>query len=256
MGLLDSLLKKKGSSISVKPVVSNDPSDRFEADRREQIDERTKKFSHYDKSGSLIFYHIETYDSEGRIIHKTAYNAAGDMMGDYDYTYNDDGKQLEGTWFFNDKGFLMKMEDVYDSLGRLVENHRHGNLEHHAGGNRTIYHYIGDTGTIEYNEYYSQWNEDGTHNEPVYDYQYRSEDGLSRVVKRYNQSHVLTRITDVEYDENGHKVLEVTADGDELVDFYNVFKYDKDGRQVENQRFDVNGQKKTIRDIVSQQMNR
>lgn len=251
MGILDSLLKKPGGmNISVKPVVSTSPADKFEADRREEIDTNTRKFSHYDKDGKLVFYHIETCDAQGRIIHKTAYNAAGGIMGDYDHTYNAEGKQLEGSWFFPDRGFLMKTENVYDSLGRLVENRRHGSEAHNAGGNRTLYYYVGDTGTIDYTEYYSQWTEAGLHNAPVYEYQKRSDDGRSLILKRYDENRALIRITDVEYDEQGHKIVEITADPDELVDFYNVFKYDGAGKQIENQRFSVKGEGKTVSDIA------
>lgn len=248
--------KPVSAGVSVNPVVSTSPKDRFETDKREEVDTNTKRFSHYDKTGQLVFYHIETYDTQGRIIHKTAYNATGGTMGDYDYTYNADGKQLEGCWFFNDRGFLMKTEDIYDSLGRLVETYRHGNKEHNAGGNHTVYHFIGDTKNIEYTEYYSQWNEDGTHNAPVYEYHEVSADGRSRVLRKYNDSRVLIRVTDIELDEQGHKVLEVTANADEIVEFYNIFTYDGAGKQIENKRISVEGQGKTIRDIVSGQLNR
>lgn len=207
----------------------------------EVIDEHTEKMSHYDQKGKLVFYHIVTYDDNRRIIHKTAYTGGGTVEdGSYDFTYTDDGKLKEGAWYFWSSGYLMKTENFYDENGRCVDQYWHGSKAHNVVGNRHYLYYLED-GRIDYVIYYSTWREDGTHDEPDYEYRiYNDEKQLIRIDAKDKEG-VLLNYRVYKYNEQGLKSDEIYYKADDTIDFRYEYSYDENGKATEERRYDKDG---------------
>lgn len=240
MGLFDKLLnKEENENNETKHYIPAAVKEK-DLEIREKLENNQECFAHYDKTGKLVFYHIETYDDEGKLIHKTAYDGGNTMMGDYDVTYNEFGSVLESCWFFYGSGFLMKLENRYDENNRTLETYWHGDEKRHVTGHKTFYYY-GDDGRMKYSEVYDSWHEDDSHGEVSYTYRYWNDKGQLERTDTFDAR--MNKICEwgFEYDERGNRTREVYVNDQGLVDYYNVFTYDENNKKVDTKRYDRDG---------------
>lgn len=83
-------------------------------------DGRLRKRSGFDDTGALSWYHILTYDEQGRSSGVTHYDGAGTELGHVDILYDEQGRETQQYSFVGSTGSLIREERSYDESGNLV----------------------------------------------------------------------------------------------------------------------------------------
>lgn len=231
MALLDKLLNKKEE----KEV-------RHE-DERSAIAANQEKFSHYGDDGKLVYWHIDTFDENGRLIHKTAYKADGSQMGDYDIVYNEHGDEIESCWYFFGSGYLMKQVTEYDEKNRKILADSYPDEQRNVLGHKIFYFYD-ENDRIEHLEEYSY--DSRYQGKRAYRYLQYDEAGNRVREETYDQEKTFVGAYDYEYDEKGNRIKEISYNSDQKVEFYNIIDYDNDGKVTETRRYDPQGNLKSV----------
>ena len=115
MEILREALEKTGSDQSIADKLSEMESGSF-ADSAGHV----RRMNSYDGAGNLIWYHIYTYDGEGRQASATSFDAAGNQTGHVDRSYTESGEPLVGCYYAED-GVIGKVTYEYDAAGNAVE---------------------------------------------------------------------------------------------------------------------------------------
>ena len=74
---------------------------------------RARRKSSYDENGALVWYHLYTYDAQGRIASATSYDATGNQTNHVDYEYDESGNTLVWCGCEPDNGTLVRVESIY-----------------------------------------------------------------------------------------------------------------------------------------------
>ena len=82
---------------------------------------RTKRQSGYDESGALVWYHLYTYDAQGRTASVTSYDAAGNQTNHVDCEYDENGNALVSFGHETDNGTLIRIEKTYNADGLVTK---------------------------------------------------------------------------------------------------------------------------------------
>ena len=81
---------------------------------------RLRRLNGYDGAGNLIWYHIYTYNGEGRQSSVTSFDAAGNQTSHLDLTYTEAGDPIDWYSYPLDSGAVMKFVYAYDAAGNAV----------------------------------------------------------------------------------------------------------------------------------------
>lgn len=204
-----------------------------------------RRMSCYDSDGTLLWYHIYTYDAERRVSSATSFSAAGSQTGHVDCVYDDEGRPLVTyTNYVIDEsgsinGPIEKREIEYDENGRKSVDRIYrpsGSLDH-----TTVYQYNEDGKLVRADVYTNnslntytlyQYDSNGTqrsdsyhaNGQPFGDYSITeyNDAGLAITHRRYRQDDSLCYESFSYYDEEGNYI-----GSDE-------FTYDENGNVIQS----------------------
>ncbi len=196
------------------------------------------KYSVFDESDHLLWYHQYTYNMKGQMASVTSFSGNGDQTGHVDLEYREDGKELVSYVYDNDTGEVDR--DVYKYEGdKLVTAEWYDadrikstwQYMYDEEGNNTVTKVIDyDTETQQEQRVemrYSTYESGKCVQEDVYDLI----DGKEEY--SYGFSWIYDGdicISETEYDEN-HEVWQVEK-----------YKYDENGNRIGSEIFDGNGE--------------
>ncbi len=202
---------------------------------RTQCDENGNitRMERYDGQGQLLYVHVSEWQ-DGRIIRKSSYDAAGNLTASYEYIYDERGNNTEGTWFFSNRGVLMKAEFVYDDQGRQIE------ITHFGTGNiatNKTFQSFDDQGKLTVSEYYGAWPDSA----PVFTYYHYDETGFPVRQQTEDDSHNILHYELFTANRFG-KVAEYTSyDGQDKPVYTIRYLYDEEGKKTGEERYDGQG---------------
>ncbi len=191
---------------------------------------RQRRYSAFDESGSLMWYHEYYYDTQGKRIKAVSYDAAGAQTGSGEYIYNEANKLIQGCTYSFERGILSKVTNEYDAEGNIVrvENYseegelRSYNIRQYDENNHL-------TRTDNYDE------ESNRHTYFLYGY---DENGNQTNCDCYDSDGTLNSYSRYEFDENGNGIKDSHYDRDGKLTFYIIYEYDSEGNRVSSQRFE------------------
>lgn len=79
-----------------------------------------RRMNSYDSDGTLLWYHIYTYDQDRRTATATSYNANNSQTGHVDLVYDSNGRSIVNYDYPSDSGAIEKIEYDYDGDGKKV----------------------------------------------------------------------------------------------------------------------------------------
>lgn len=115
MEILKETLDKTGADQSITDKLAE-----LESGNVTDSSGNVRRRSGYDEHGALAWYHIFTYDGQGREASVTAFDAAGNQTGHVDLLYDEVGNQLTGYWWATD-GEIGSNVYEYDGNGNVVK---------------------------------------------------------------------------------------------------------------------------------------
>ena len=80
-----------------------------------------RRRSGFDTGGNLAWYHVYTYDENGREMGVTHYDAAGNELGHADILYDEEQRIVQTIGYESDTGQLIQTNFVYKSNGYEIE---------------------------------------------------------------------------------------------------------------------------------------
>ncbi len=206
----------------------------YETDDQGQI----VKLYRYNGKGDLVFVHENVWEN-GRLIHKTSYDSAGNVTGSYDYEYDERGNNTVSSWFFWDNGILMKAEAVFDEKNRKIESTGYGRKN--ISTNKAYMEYYEESKTgrnlLSKKTYYPAWPGDRYY---VSSYEYTEDEQLLKET-RVDQNGDLSDYTVYEYDENGKNTAYTSFDAEGKIRYSYKLFYDEEGKKIREERYDENG---------------
>jgi tetratricopeptide (TPR) repeat protein len=197
---------------------------------------RVHRYSYYDPDGIYKWCHVTTYNSEGQIDVKEAYDAAGTQISGVRYTYNDNGDNLIGSWYFataTSKGDLHTRENKYNDSRQLVEILNYGGgvstnrtlIEYGADGRKSRDRYWSNIARDDYNINTYTWTDFGKLAENI----------------TYDKNNNMRWRTVYEYDDKQQHIKDTTYLPDGSIDYYFTNEYDDNGKRTKQQRWDGDG---------------
>ena len=205
------------------------PSEVTETD----ADGNVTKLTRYDKKGDLVYTHVSTWGN-GRLVHKTAYDAAGREIGSYDYTYDERGNNLTGAWYSTTNGILMPTESVYNELDQRIEHTRIG-----AGSiatNKTFYTYD-EKGRVVEEKYYDSWPDGEV---TFTSYEYNDLDQKVRLYAKDGSGNLLYSEAN-EWTDFGKLSQYAHYNADGTLSYTIKYFYDADQNKIREERYDGDG---------------
>ena len=82
---------------------------------------RAKQLSGYDENGALVWYHLYTYDTQGRTASVTSYDAAGNQTSHVDCEYDAKGNEIVSFGYSVNDGTLIGIEKTYNTGGLVTK---------------------------------------------------------------------------------------------------------------------------------------
>ncbi len=191
------------------------------------------RMERFDSKGELMFVH-ESEWRDGRLVKKTSFDKEGNMTASYDYAYDKNGNNTEGTWFVFNRGELMKAEFKYDEKGRLIERTHLGKGS--IATNKT-FQTFDDNDRLISSTYYGAWPDCA----PVYTFNEYDENGFNIKSVTEDESHNVMHYELITPNEVG-KVAEYTSfDGEGKAIYTIKYLYDEEGNRIRTERYDENG---------------
>ena len=166
-----------------------------------------RRQSTYDADGSLIWYHIYTYDEQGRRTSVTAFDGAGNQTGHVDEAYDAEGNTIVWCNYYGDTGEPWAVEYEYDEFGNRIRQTSHQYPDRPRV--LDIKNTYNDAGNLVKVEYYSEG-----------------------ALAGYNT---------YEYDSDGNRTKEVDYDNDGNIEFYYLNAYDEAGNTVSRDSYNGDG---------------
>ncbi len=199
----------------------------------------TRRMSHYDENGQLLWYHQWDYDAQRIQQGITCYDAAGTQVAHVDYEYDEDGRMLVGNGGYDfSNGIFSRVEYGYDGSGRKIEQNEFDVLSGEQIG-RSTFSYEGE-------------GEDCVRREDVYDaagnlesywtYEY-DRDGNRVRATAYSPDGEVKYDWYYEYDGAGNRVRYEAFFGDGTLYETAEWEYDEDGTLLKDIRYDGDGNK-------------
>ncbi|MBQ8801225.1 MAG: tetratricopeptide repeat protein, partial [Clostridium sp.] len=81
----------------------------------------TRRMNHYDSSGTLIWYHIYTYNRDGKKTSATSYDASESQTGQVTLEYDLEGNNTVSYNYGSDDGVVGRIENRCDGNGNQIE---------------------------------------------------------------------------------------------------------------------------------------
>ncbi len=178
----------------------------------------------YDENGERAWYHIFSYDSDGKQTGLRVYNADGEETDFVEYQYDEEGKVIQDAGYSAD-GTIRSAEYGYDEKGNIAYS------EGEEESENAVFSYDDQGRRTERREQ----GEDGM----VTTYTYNEEDQLIRT-DDYAQDELLG-YTLYEYDEQGNQISESTYSPDGTLRERLVSEWDEDGNIVSENIYDGDG---------------
>lgn len=196
------------------------------------------KKSQYDH-GELMWHETYTYDLQGRKKTTTLCNGKGQLVGEGDNQYDEQGNTLISYgWgaYTNDDPLSVKMEKweyQYDAEGRILSVQRYdlsGTLlqsdvhQYDAEGRLTTRKEYNGAGDLQESQ----------------EYEYDSQ-GRNIVEKRFDASGTLIELQEFEYDAEDREIGRKDYDSSGSLLRYYEYEYDAEGRQIGDKKYDASG---------------
>ena len=167
---------------------------------------RAKRLSGYDESGALAWYHLYTYDAQGRTASAASYDAAGNQTNHVDCIYDESGNALVSFGYEDNSGTLIRMEKTYNADGLVTKE--------------------------------TEIDSDGSIRSSTYQY-----DGSGNCIRKddYDESGNLVQYLLYEYNAAGLESKWVSYSPDGTLNWYDTFTYDDAGKLTEQCSYSSDG---------------
>ena len=174
----------------------------------------------YDERGNRAWYHILSYDSDGRQTGIRSYNADGEETGYVEYLYDEEGRIIQDAGY-SSNGTISPNTYEYDEEENVVqtyEDEREAEYSYDAQGNVIEQREPGEEGLVMKFTYDDQgqntrideYRGDIYLGYVIYEY---DEEGIQISESDYNSMGELTEKVVMEWDENGNMLSENIYDG-------------------------------------------
>ena len=178
----------------------------------------------YDERGNRAWYHILSYDSDGRQTGIRSYNANGEETGYVEYLYDEKGRIIQDAGY-SANGTISKVTYEYDEEGNVVQSYEDEEdieFSYDAQGNVIEQRWPGENGlvmTFTYNEQgqnirTDEYKGDEYLGYTIYEYDER---GNQISENTYNSANELTEKVVMEWDENGNMLSENIYDSNDAL---------------------------------------
>lgn len=194
---------------------------------------KIRQMSHYDPDGTLIWYHIHTYNEKGQKASVTSFDGTGKQTGYVPIIWDEQGHDTQSFWYYEDTGEIGRLLREYDSNGNLVKQ-TPCNLDG-APGVYTTFEYDSNGNVIRENNYLP----DGT----LSYYCLTEYDAAGRMTREtsYEADGTIMDYYTYEHDAAGRTVRRSCYEPDGTIAEYTVFEYDNDGNRTRETNYDGNG---------------
>lgn len=191
---------------------------------------KRRRRNSYDENGVLSWYHVWTYDEQGRESGITHYDAAGNELGHVDVLYNDQGQKIQDYMMSATPGTLTRVECEYDASGNLTQTKDYSLDDGRMLSETKIFY--DEAGREIRREHYDENGESVGTAEYIRDEQ----TGLLLIQNDYRSDGSFSGSIEYEYNEQGMMTRSVSKDEDGNIQGYWVYgengtmtAYDKDG---------------------------
>ena len=194
---------------------------------------RAKRLSSYDENGALAWYHLYTYDAQGRKASATSYDAAGNQTNHVDYEYDENGNTLVSSGYESPSGTLIRTEKTYNADGLVTKK----TLIDSDGSIRySTYQYDSSGNRIREDRYY---NGSGNLSDYLL-YEYNAA-GLESKCVSYSPDGTLKWYDTRSYNDAGNCTEQFHYSGDGQLDSRSVYYYDANGHYTGSEEYDADG---------------
>ena len=193
---------------------------------------RAKQLSGYDENGALEWYHLYTYDAQGRRASATSYDAAGNQTNHVDYEYDENGNALVSSGYTVENGILFRIEETYNANGLATKETRI-----YSGGsmNYYTYQYDQDGNCIREDNYNKDGNLTGY---MLYEY---NTAGLESKWIDYDSEGEMTGYYTFSYNDAGKLTEQSSYSNDGQLNWCIVHYYDANGHHTSSEEYDGDG---------------
>ena len=198
---------------------------------------RAKQLSGYDENGALEWYHLYTYDAQGRRASATSYDAAGNQTNHVDCEYDENGNALVSFAYVtssdsNPVGSLIRSENTYNADGLLtkkVETYSDGRMRYDT------YQYDQNGNCIREDNYGGGGNLTGYR---LYEY---NAAGLKSKWIYYDSEGKMTGYDTFSYNDAGKLIEQRSYSNDGKLHWRGVTYYDANGHRTGSESYDGDG---------------
>ena len=194
---------------------------------------RGKRLSGYDENGALVWYHLYTYDAQGRKASATSYDAAGNQTSHVGCMYDESGNALVSYGYYPTLGgTLYKVEYTYNADGLVTKETR---IDSDGSIDSSTYQYDSNGNRIREDRY----NGSGNLSDYLL-YEYNAA-GLESKCVSYSSDGTLNWYDTRSYNDAGNCTEQFHYSGDGQLDWRTVYYYDADGNYTGSEEYDADG---------------
>ncbi len=191
---------------------------------------RTRRESHYDGAGNLMYWATYEYnDAEDKTLCTgfTSYNSRGEQVQHFDRKFNEQGKCVYDVAGWRDDGTMIGETLIYNEKGQLMR------VPDDESQNIMVYSYNEEGKTIRI-EHYDRKENLLSYNDIEYGSDYKRS-------SKYDANGILNGYYIEYYNQQGKCIRGENYNKDGILISYNTLEYDADGKLIANNRYDADG---------------